>query len=47
VVADFALLPPPARLLEGRRGLVTGGSSGIGAGVALELAANGAAVAIA
>jgi len=47
VAADFALLPPPARLLEGRRGLVTGGSSGIGAGVALELAANGAAVAIA
>ena len=47
MAADFALLPPPARLLEGRRGLVTGGSSGIGAGVALELAANGAAVAIA
>ena len=47
MAADFALLPPPARLLEGRRGLVTGGGSGIGAGVALELAANGAAVAIA
>jgi glucose 1-dehydrogenase len=46
VAVEFALLPPPARLLEGRRALVTGGSSGIGAGVALELAANGAAVAI-
>ena len=43
---DFAPHPPPARLLEGRRALVTGGSSGIGAGVAVELAAHGAAVAI-
>jgi glucose 1-dehydrogenase len=46
VGVDFAPLPPPARLLEGRRALVTGGSSGIGAGVSLELAAHGAAVAI-
>ncbi len=43
---DFAPLPAPARLLEGRRALVTGGSSGIGAGVSLALAAHGAAVAI-
>jgi glucose 1-dehydrogenase len=46
VPADFALHPPDARLLAGRRALVTGGSSGIGRGVALELAAHGAAVAI-
>ena len=44
---EFAPLPGPARLLEGRRALVTGGSSGIGAGIALALAAHGAAVAIA
>ncbi|HEX2508651.1 MAG TPA: SDR family oxidoreductase [Miltoncostaeaceae bacterium] len=43
---DFAPLPSPARLLEGRRALVTGAGSGIGAGTALTLAAHGAAVAI-
>jgi glucose 1-dehydrogenase len=42
----FALRPPDARLLEGRRALVTGGDSGIGQGVCYELAAHGAAVAI-
>jgi len=47
-VADqpFSLHPPDARLLEGRRALVTGGDSGIGKGVCYELAAHGAAVAI-
>jgi glucose 1-dehydrogenase len=47
-VADqpFSLHPPDARLLEGRRALVTGGDSGIGQGVCYELAAHGAAVAI-
>jgi glucose 1-dehydrogenase len=43
---EFALHAPGGRLLAGRRALVTGGSSGIGAGAALELAAHGAAVAI-
>lgn len=38
--------PPDARLLEGRRALITGGDSGIGQGVCYELAAHGAAVAI-
>ena len=38
--------PAQARLLEGRRALVTGADSGIGQGIALELAAHGAAVAI-
>ena len=42
----WTLHPEPARLLTGRRALVTGGDSGIGAGVAMELAAHGAAVAI-
>jgi glucose 1-dehydrogenase len=42
----FALHPPDARLLQGRRALVTGGDSGIGQGVCYELAAHGAAVAI-
>ena len=42
----FTLHPPDARLLEGRRALVTGGDSGIGQGVCFELAAHGAAVAI-
>jgi glucose 1-dehydrogenase len=42
----FSLHPPDARLLDGRRALVTGGNSGIGQGVCYELAAHGAAVAI-
>jgi glucose 1-dehydrogenase len=42
----FTLHPPGARLLEGRRALVTGGDSGIGQGACYELAAHGAAVAI-
>jgi glucose 1-dehydrogenase len=42
----FAQHPPDARLLEGRRALVTGGDSGIGQGVCYELAAHGAAVAV-
>jgi glucose 1-dehydrogenase len=42
----FTLHPADARLLEGRRALVTGGDSGIGQGVCYELAAHGAAVAI-
>lgn len=37
---------PAARLLEGRRALVTGADSGIGQGIAFELAAHGAAVAV-
>jgi glucose 1-dehydrogenase len=44
--SPFQLHPPDARLLEGRRALVTGGDSGIGQGVCYELAAHGAAVAI-
>jgi glucose 1-dehydrogenase len=42
----FTLHPSDRRLLEGRRALVTGGDSGIGAGVCFELAAHGASVAI-
>lgn len=38
--------PAEARLLDGRRALVTGGDSGIGKGVCFELAAHGAAVAV-
>lgn len=38
--------PAAARRLEGRRALVTGADSGIGQGIAFELAAHGAAVAI-
>jgi glucose 1-dehydrogenase len=44
--SDFSLHPEPARLLAGRRALVTGAASGIGAGISRELAAHGAAVAI-
>ncbi len=43
---ELSLHPEPARLLSGRRALVTGADSGIGLGVAFELAAHGAAVAI-
>jgi glucose 1-dehydrogenase len=42
----FKQHPPDARRLEGRRALVTGADSGIGQGIAYELAAHGAAVAI-
>src|ERR1700729_3992269 len=42
----FQLHPPDARLLTGRRAIVTGGDSGIGQGVCFELAAHGAAVAV-
>jgi glucose 1-dehydrogenase len=45
-VPTFAPRSPQARLLEGRRALVTGADSGIGQGIAYELAAHGAAVAI-
>jgi glucose 1-dehydrogenase len=43
---EFAQKAPEARLLEGRRALVTGADSGLGQGIAFELAAHGAAVAI-
>src|SRR3954454_12653899 len=43
---DFALHPEGARLLAGRRAVVTGATPGIGRGTAFELAAHGAAVAI-
>ena len=46
MTVNFRPHPADARLLRGRRALVTGASSGIGAGAALELAAHGAAVAI-
>jgi glucose 1-dehydrogenase len=43
---DFTLVPEAARLLSRRKALVTGADSGIGQGVAFELAAHGAAVAV-
>jgi glucose 1-dehydrogenase len=46
VTDHFSLHPPAARLLDGRRALVTGATSGIGEGTAYELAAHGAAVAV-
>ena len=42
----FELKPHDAQRLRGRKALVTGGASGIGQGIALELAAHGAQVAI-
>jgi glucose 1-dehydrogenase len=45
-VPSFDPRPTEAQLLKGRRALVTGADSGIGQGIAYELAAHGAAVAI-
>ena len=44
--SNFELRPAAARLLDGRQALVTGADSGIGQGIAFELAGHGAAVAI-
>jgi glucose 1-dehydrogenase len=44
VADDFVLHPAPCRLLEGRRALVTGATTGIGQGAAYELAAGGRAI---
>ncbi len=44
--SKFARRPDEARLLDGRRALVTGADSGIGMEIAYELAAHGASVAI-
>jgi glucose 1-dehydrogenase len=44
--SPWSMHPQDARLLAGRRALVTGGDSGIGEGVCYELAAHGAAVAV-
>ena len=43
---EFSLYPADARLLSGRRAVVTGADSGIGQSTVFELAAHGAAVAI-
>ena len=45
-VPSFAPRTEDCRLLDGRRALVTGADSGIGQGIAYELAAHGAAVAV-